>query len=109
MVQASYWEGVMPRQYEEKRNFHRMSVDCALSFNVLGDKQAATGQCKNLSATGVLFETFHPMSIGSRIQINITPQKSVVAPLNAVAEIVRVEHRGAKNIYQIAARITQLT
>ncbi len=109
MNQPSYWEGVMPRQYEEKRNFHRMAVDCAMSFGVVGEKHVAAGHCKNLSATGVLFDAFQPMAVGARIYINITPQKAVVAPLRAEAEVLRVEHRDDHNTYRIAARITQLS
>jgi hypothetical protein len=108
MVDSRYWEGVMPRQFDEKRNFHRMTLDCAMSFSVEGQGTPAIGQCRNLSASGVLFESFHPIPVGTRLHFNITPKTSVVEPLNAVAEVLRLVHRGENNTYDVAARITRL-
>jgi hypothetical protein len=108
MVQSSYWDGVMPRQFDEKRSFHRMTLDCAMSFSVEGQSGSTAAQCKNLSASGLMFESFHPIPVGTRVRINITPKTSFVAPLNATAEILRMVHRGERNTYDVAARITQL-
>ena len=49
-----------------------------------------------------------PMPVGTLIDINITLQKAVVAPFNAVVEVVRVSTAEGVNIYEIAARITQI-
>ena len=96
------------RAYEEKRNFPRMRMDCALSYAPVGERGTAEGRCKNLSAQGVLFNTLKPIVIGALIDINITPQKAVVEPFNAVVEVIRVSNAGGVNDYEIAARIKEI-
>ncbi len=107
MAESRFWDGVIPRHYDEKRDFHRMTVDCAMSLRVDGQTNG-TAYCKNLSASGVLFESFHPIPVGTQVHFNITPKTTFVPPLNAVAEVLRVVHRGENNTYDVAARITRV-
>lgn len=108
MNHARFWETSMARQYDEKRNFRRMALDCALSYDVPGESSRHSGQCLNLSATGVLFVAQRALDVGHRIHINITPQKTVVAPLNATGEVLRVEPGSEKDTWRVAARLTQV-
>ena len=108
MAQSHVWQNISPRSYEEKRNFPRMRMDCTLSYASVGERGTAEGLCKNLSAEGVLFNTLKPMPVGALVNINITLQKAVVAPFNAVVEVVRVSTAEGVNIYEIAGRITQI-
>lgn len=108
MALSNFWHGVTPRNYEEKRNFPRMRIDHKMTFGLAGEKQTAEGRCTNLSAHGVLFTSQRSIPVGAQMELNITPDKSVVAPLNALAEVVRVEQDGTSNAYRIAARITQI-
>lgn len=101
------WEAMM-RQYDEKRSHRRMSLDCALSYGVQGESRVNSGLCINLSATGVMFKSQRPLNIGNQIVINITPQKTVVPPLNAAAEVLRVVEGNEKDTWWVAARITQI-
>ena len=105
MVQSQVWQHVSPRHYEEKRNFPRMRMDCALSYSTSGERGTSEGRCKNLSAQGVLFNTLKPMPVGALVDINITPQKAVVEPFNALVEVIRVSNTDGVNNYEIAARI----
>jgi hypothetical protein len=108
MAQSPVWQNLSPRSYEEKRNFPRMRLDCALSYAAVGERGTSEGRCKNLSAQGVLFNTLKPMTVGALVDINITPQKAVVAPFNALVEVLRVSSAEGVNNYEIAARIKQI-
>ena len=108
MVQSHSGQNSAPRNYEEKRNFRRMSMDCAMSFATSGECGTSPGYCKNLSAQGVLFSTLIPMQVGALVDIYIAPQKAVVKPFNAVVEVLRVSNTAGQNNYEVAARITQM-
>jgi hypothetical protein len=109
MMQSRFWEGVAPRAYEEKRKFHRMTLDCPLTFGLAGETKSTAARCLNLSSSGVLFVTERAVQVGSLLRINITPQKAVVPPLDAVAEVLRIVPDADPNRYRIAARITELS
>ena len=108
MAQSYIGQNSAPRNYEEKRNFRRMSMDCAMSFATPGERGTSAGHCKNLSAQGVLFSTLIPMQVGALVDINIAPQKAVVEPFNAVVEVLRVSTVEGKYNYEVAARIKQI-
>lgn len=108
MALSNFWEGVTPRNYDEKRNFPRMHIDHKMTFGLAGEKNISVGRCMSLSAHGVLFTTQNPVPVGAQMELNITPGNSVVAPLNALAEVVRVEQDETLDEYRIAARITQM-
>ena len=108
MAQSHVWQNSAPRSYEEKRNFPRMTMDCAMSFASAGEHGTSEGHCKNLSAQGVLFSTLKPVHVGALVDINITLQTAVVEPFNAVVEVLRVSNAGGMHNYEIAARIKQM-
>lgn len=78
------------REYDEKRDFIRMTVDCAMTLRHLGSGQVLKGHCVNLSATGVLVRLDEAPEIGARLELGIAPELAVVPALNAVVEVVRV-------------------
>ena len=108
MVEKHVWQNLSPRSYEEKRNFPRMKMDCAMSFGTADELATSEGYCKNLSAQGVLFSAPKPIQVGSLIEINITPQPAMVQPFNAVVEVLRVSNPDGMNHYEIAACIKQV-
>ena len=79
----------MAINYSEKRNFIRMSTDSAMTVKLQGSNQAYQGRCRNLSASGVLFTIDQRFEPGTILHINITPEKAVVPPLDAMIEVVR--------------------
>lgn len=108
MAISNFWRGVAPRNYDEKRNFPRMRIDHRLTFGLAGETDSTEGRCTNLSAHGVLFTTQRPLPVGAQMELNITPEKSIIAPFNAQAEVVRVEQDESLSAYRVAARITQI-
>jgi hypothetical protein len=108
MAQSQIWQHIPPRNYDEKRSFRRMNMDCPISFATTGEHETWEGQCKNLSAQGLLFNTRKLVAVGTLVDVNITLKKAVVEPFNAVVEVVRVSNIGGLNNYEIAARIKQM-
>ncbi len=98
----------MSRDYDEKRDFFRMTADCPLNFKIHGDDTQYGGQCVNLSAGGVLFRSETKIEPDSLIDMNITPDKSVVPPLKAVIEVTRRTESSEKGQYEYAGNIKQL-
>ncbi|MCF6217611.1 MAG: PilZ domain-containing protein [Gammaproteobacteria bacterium] len=98
----------MSRDYDEKRDFFRMTADCPLSFSIHGSEANNSGQCINLSAGGIRFRSAVKLEQTTLIDIHITPEKSVVPPLKAVIEITRREPSSEDGQYEYAGSIKQL-
>ncbi len=77
--------------YDEKRDHRRMGVDCPMTFKVEGGSEVYQGIARDLSATGILIECDAEIPVGTRLEVNVTPPKSIVPPLNATVEVVRSE------------------
>jgi hypothetical protein len=97
----------MSIEYDEKREYYRMSTNSPITIKPDGTEEVYEGVCINLSANGVLFTTTQRFEPGCIVHINITPAKAVVAPLDAVVEIVRCQVDSDKG-YAIAGQIKQM-
>jgi len=75
--------------YDEKRDFQRMPVDCKVDFSIEGQKEVFHGDGKDLSATGVTFISENELQPGTIININVHPFIKTVRPLSAKAEVIR--------------------
>lgn len=98
----------MPIQYDEKRDFIRMNAEHALQFRTLGADEMQQGVCCNLSATGIMFTTEDSIPDGTELEINITPQYSVVSPFDAVVKVVRSQSDSGLDRYSVAGKITSI-
>ncbi len=96
------------RNYDEKRDFYRMAVDCTVTYQVRGTSQAGQGICRNLSAGGVLMEISDPLEAGAGIEIRIEPQSSITGALEALAQVIRCEPVAAGTGYSVAATILEI-
>ena len=85
----------MARDFEEKRDFIRMCVECPMSFTRLGDTTVHGATAKDLSGSGLGFSTTQALRLGELLTVRVAPDKSVVAPLQAEVEVVRVQALGA--------------
>ncbi len=79
------------RDYDEKRDFIRMTIDCELTLRDQSNGQEYQGRCKNLSGSGALFHVDEAPALGSQLEIHMAPDKAVVPALDAVVEVVRVD------------------
>jgi len=98
----------MSIDYEEKRDFIRMNAEHALQFREVGSTETLQGVCCNLSATGIMFTTEQEIPQGSELEVNITPQYSVVSPFDAVVKVVRTQTGVVPSQYTVAGRITSI-
>jgi len=98
----------MSINYTEKRNFIRMPIYHALTFKLPDSQSIEPGMCKNLSSDGISFLSETKVDLGAVIDVNITPGKTIVSPLNASVEIVRVTNILETNSYEIAGIIRKM-
>lgn len=98
----------MTINYDEKRDFIRMNAEHALQFKEVGSDKTQQGICCNLSATGIMFTTDHEIPQGVELEVNITPQYSVVSPFDAVVMVIRSRANDASSRYTVAGRITSI-
>jgi hypothetical protein len=76
------------QDYEEKRNYPRMTIDCPASFELVG---AGTGGAivKNLSGGGVLMWLDQQLQPGAAVRIEIKPVNEITPPMQAELEVLR--------------------
>ncbi len=85
----------------EKRNFKRLSMNCPVSYQVVNTSTRRTGTCINLSAGGVLLECDYRYPIGTKINISVSPKRSVIPYFSAVMEVVRVKSTSDNASFQL--------
>ena len=78
------------REFEEKRDFMRMLVDCEVHCRSVEHGTEYSGRVRNLSAQGLLFSTAQELAVGDRLDVVVQPRGGTSAPLEAKAEVVRV-------------------
>lgn len=98
----------MTINYDEKRSFYRMSVDCVVEFSVSGSSQKHKGDGKNLSANGVKFITDQKLTEGQDLDVTIQPVIQTVTPLTAKAKVVRVIHDEDNDQYIIGLSMEEV-
>lgn len=92
--------------YEEKRDFRRMEIDCRIEYQVPGSGTVLHGAGRNLSSTGMLFEAGEPLAPGTSLEVSIEPGNPAVRAFRAVIEVLRCTP-AADGCYQIAGQIRE--
>ncbi len=96
----------LSRAYEEKRDFMRMGVECRVSMEVVDSGERLVGQASNLSATGLLIACDRALPLGTMVEISLVAERSIVPPLDALAEVVRVVPAGES--FHLGVKITEM-
>lgn len=94
-------------EYDEKRNYIRMEVDCDITYKPAGSDEVQTGRCTSISGAGLSFVSETPFNPGVALEVCISPKSTVTPPMTAYIEVVRCtenEHDG----YDIAATIESI-
>ena len=91
----------------DKRDFRRMMVDCKVAMKKLDSNEVLQGTVKNLSAIGILIVTDQPFHEGDELEINVKPEKTIVPPLYAIVEVLRV-HAVEDRLYEIGCSIKEM-
>ena len=81
-------------EHSEKRDYIRMEVDCDVVYRTEDGSAEKQGRGKNLSATGVLFESEENYPAGTRLVLKVMPRNTITPPLEMTVEVVRVDEAG---------------
>lgn len=95
----------MPREFDEKRDFVRMGVQCELTYKADGVDGEEHGEARNLSGRGMMFIAEREIPVESRLEVMIRPDNTLTPPLHAMVKVVRVARQRRGEGYEIGAII----
>lgn len=98
----------MPRDYDEKRDFIRVEVDCEVHCKELDSGDNYVGRVKNLSGRGMMFISEVGVPPETVLEVRIEPQNDLTQPLHAEVRVVRMAKQRHANGYEIGAVIKQI-
>lgn len=91
----------------EKRDFSRMGIACPVTIRVAGQETLYHAVVTDLSAGGLQLNDSDAIALGSKVMVELLPEKAVVSPLKAKAEVVRCDDNG-RGSYQLGLRILEM-
>lgn len=94
-------------EYDEKRNYIRMEIDCDINYKLADSDEIFQGRCSSISGAGVSFFATRFFAPGKAMEINILPKSPVTPPMTAFIEVVRATKHDEAN-YEIAASIKSI-
>ncbi len=77
------------RDYSEKRDFIRMTVDAEVNLRV--GNVVVPAVCKDLSSTGMQLQAKTQLSVGDQVGVHLPSNHPTLSDLNIQAEVIRVE------------------
>lgn len=102
----------MTREYDEKRDFIRIDIDCDITFKKLASDdpiaEPQTGQVSNLSGRGMMFISDVEVEKDILLEININPKNILTPSLHANVKVVRVIKQRHAEGYEIGAVIKEI-
>ena len=102
----------MTREYDEKRDFIRIDIDCDITFKKLASDdptaEPQTGQVSNLSGRGMMFISDVEVEKNILLEININPKNILTPSLHANVKVVRVIKQRHADGYEIGAVIKEI-
>ncbi len=93
--------------YEEKRDFARMGVECPATFRINGEGAIHQAVATDLSATGLQLKCSDAVTEGTVVMVEMTPEQAIVPPLQAKAEVVRCRDSGSGG-YRLGLKILEM-
>ena len=94
-------------EYDEKRDFIRMSVNCEINYKLTDSDQTYQGRCTSLSGAGLAFISEQEFKPGKSMEVNVIPENSLTPPMTAYVEIVRSIKLDSDQ-YEIGAQIKSI-
>jgi len=94
-------------EYDEKRNYIRMEVDCDITYKMADSNEIHKGQCTSISGAGVSFISTEAFDTGKAMEINVVPKNPVTPPMTAFIEVVRSTKK-EDGSHEIAATIKSI-
>jgi len=101
-------EKLMPRDYDEKRDFIRVQVDCDIHYKEQDGDEQYQGRVKNLSGRGMMFVSEIGISPETLLEVHVAPHNELTPALNALVRVVRMARQKNGEAYEIGAVIQQM-
>ena len=101
----------MTREYDEKRDFIRIDIDCEILFRAASSAEGESesiGQVANLSGRGLMFISSDEIEKDKMLEINIKPSNILTPSLHANVKVVRVIKQRHADGYEIGAVIKDI-
>lgn len=99
----------MAREYDEKRDFIRIDIDCDIEFKeVDSSEEVLIGKVVNLSGRGMMFISDIELQKDILLEINIKPSNVLTPALHANVKVVRVVKQRHADGYEIGAVIKEI-
>lgn len=76
--------------FDEKRDFLRMPIDCSLMYSVVGDEREFKGKVINMSEKGILFTSRQRLEVGKLLSLVLTAAGAHTPPMHATVKVERV-------------------
>lgn len=95
------------RDLEDRRHFFRMAVDTEVRFRLDGEAATHLGRTRNLSATGILFETTMQIQAGQVLNLRVEPAHAAIPALKAVVNVIRVDEE-SPGVYVVAGEMHEV-
>lgn len=83
-----------------------MPIDAELTYSIKGESTTFKGYCKNLSHSGIQFETGQLLEEGSTLEITIDTKSEKFKPLNATVEVLRIAPL-ENSVYRVSGKILE--
>jgi hypothetical protein len=94
--------------YQEKRDYPRMPIDCPASFQIVGG-MGGGALVKNLSGGGLLMWIDHDIAPGAPLRMQLKPVSDITPPMTADVEVLRCTPvDGADGGFAVACQIRRI-
>ena len=94
-------------EYDEKRNYIRMEIDCDVTYRLAGSDELHYGRCSSISGAGVSFIADQFFDPGKAMEINVIPKNTVTPSMTAFIEVIRSTELDDGH-YEVAATIKSI-
>jgi hypothetical protein len=94
-------------EYDEKRNYIRMEIDCDVIYKLADSDEVHHGRCSSISGAGVSFIADRTFDAGKAMEISVIPNNTVTPSMTAFIEIIRSTQQDSGS-YEIAATIKSI-
>lgn len=93
--------------YDEKRNYIRMEINCEVTYRLANSDELHRGHCSSISGAGISFTSSQAFEAGKAMEINVIPKNAITPPMTAFIEVVRSTEQDDGS-YEVAAAIKSI-
>lgn len=98
----------MPREFDEKRDSIRVSVDCPIRFRDPETTTEEVGKVMNLSGRGMMFIAERELMLQSHLEVRIDTAIETGVPMHARARVVRVAKQRRGDGFEVGAIVEEM-